>query len=255
MTRTFLIYLLLSVSFLIVLWINFFPSFHLEPWWEFSGAVMNKILERLSLAYISAFIFYLIVIKMKEVSERKQMMPFIADHSYVMMNNIRYFAASLRTRGDGFYNNDFATSIHNRNNEVFPNHDEINRYCNLINPNELNQDDDRLPAGFVRVPTFFGLMIKYSLKVDYFLGILLQKSTYMDAELVRILTDIKTSGYHETLCSYGYEGVMNATHRHDHLVVYIDSFNHYFDLIRKLEDYAENKLKKYVERDSLKVPE
>ncbi len=105
--------------------------------------------------------------------------------------------------------------------------------------------------GFRAIPCFFGIMIKYTHEIDYFISILLDKTAFMEPELVKILTEIKTHGYHQWMLSYDKSLIFTARHRHDNLIVFEESFLGYFSLFRDLETYAEKKLKKFVARKAL----
>lgn len=145
----------------------------------------------------------------------------------------------------------YNTSIFNRNLNIYPNKEELDIICKNINPNEKVNEEVGL-EGFKTIPHFFGIMIKYAHDIDYFLNILLEKSSVMEIELLRILTDIKTSGYHKDMSSFDKSSIFTATHRHNNLKIYNNSFHRYFELFRQLEDYSNKNLKKYVERKALK---
>lgn len=96
-------------------------------------------------------------------------------------------------------------------------------------------------------------MIKYVHSIDYFIKIVLEKSAFLDVELLRILIDIQTHGFHQEMMSYDKSMLLTAKHRHDNLMIYKDSLRTYFELFIKLEKYSKDHLKQYVERESLKV--
>jgi hypothetical protein len=151
----------------------------------------------------------------------------------------------------GFGYTKFQTSIYDRDLALFPSDEELKEMCAKLNPNDMIKDTKTL-KGFTVVPHFYGKMIHFSLRIDYFLDILLVKSDYMDINLYRILTDIKTSAYHQQMSSYSSEAIFNALHRHDHLNVFFQSFRYYFNLFIILEEYSKKHLKKHVSRKSLR---
>lgn len=232
-----------------ILWINF-SNIRIPFFLPINYDRVNFLIEAISLAYITSFLFYYIVVRIKEKDERKVIYPFIADYTYVMMNNCILFSSTLRASANMEYMS-YDTSIFNRNLNIYPNKEELALICETINPNEIVNEDVGL-EGFKTIPHFFGIMIKYAHDIDYFLNILLEKSSVMDVQLLRILTDIKTSGYHKDMSSFDKSSIFSATHRHNNLKIYKKSFLRYFELFRKLEDYSNKNLKKYVERDALK---
>ncbi len=211
----------------------------------------NRLIEVLSLAYVTSFIFYLIVVRLKENETQQVILPFIADHTYVLMNNLLFFLFSMRDAA-GLKYEKFDTSIYNRDFKLFLSDDELKKACEDINPNELT-DENLGTNRFTVIPHFYGKMIHYALRMDYFLDMLLSRSFFMDPELIKILTDIKASGYHYRMTSYSRDSVLTATHRHNHLRVFNQSFRHYFNIFKQLEEYSDKHLKKHVERKSLKT--
>lgn len=241
---------ILIISILLILWIDFIDNVRIPMLISIDYHKVNSLLENISLAYVTSFIFYYIVVKLKENNDRKNIYPFIADYTYVLMNNCMIFSSIMR---DYAYikKESFEPRIDNRNINIYPNPEEIKEICLKINPNELKNQDIGL-AGRRAIPHFFGIMINSSVEIDYFLKIIMEKSAYMDTDLLRLLTDIRTSGYHKDMISYGKTAIFSAKHAEANLVVYEKPLEHYFDLFRKLEIYSEKNLKQYVERKVLK---
>ena len=91
--------------------------------------------------------------------------------------------------------------------------------CSIINPNE-NKNADINIKGLLTIPHFYGIMINYAYKIDYFLKIILEKSRFLDTELLRILTEIQTHGYHQQMLSYDKKSIMTANHRDNNLNIF-----------------------------------
>lgn len=250
MKHNLLIIIGLFLSIFFIIWLNFFEKYLIPVSLQFDYEKVNTLIETISIAYLTSYIFYSVVVIFKEKQDKKVIFPFIADYTYIAMNNCIHFCSSMRNWA-GLKNIESKTGIYNRNNKIYPTEDELNIICSIINPNEKKNKEIEL-EGFRTIPHFFGVMIKYAIDIDYYLKIVLEKSNFMDTELVRILTDIKTHGYHQWLVSYDKTLVYTAKHRHDNLKVFEKSLLSYFNLFRRLELYAENNLKKYVERESLK---
>jgi hypothetical protein len=242
---------LFLLSFVIVIWLNFFKNLYIPTSLSIDVDNVNRLIETIAIAYMTSYIFYLVIYVFKSQQDKKIILPFVADYIYVAMNNCRTFCSSMRNEAGLEYILS-ENSIHDRNMDIYPNKKDIAIICSVINPNQEKENKLDLP-GFVSIPTFFGVMINYVHRIDYFLRIILDKSMFLDTELIRILTDIQTHGFHQNMMSYDKGIILTAKHRHNNLKVYEDSLRSYTDLFVKLETYAGNNLKKYVQRDSLKI--
>lgn len=240
---------LLILSIIVVIWIYFFEDYWIPVIINVNADSLNKLIEFLSLAYIASYMFYFIVVYLKEKQERNIILPFIADYSYVLMNNAVVFSTTFKG-WDGTLVPNYSSTIYNRDIKSYPTEDEIKELCTKINPNQEKNENTELP-GLKIIPHFFGVMIKYSLDINYFLDIILTKSNFLDVTLLRILTDIKTCGYHKNMTSFNREVILIAKHRENNLRGFERSFNHYFNLLRELEIYADKNLKQFVKRESL----
>lgn len=238
------------LSIILIIWINFIENFYFETFIKIDYIKLNRLIETIAVSYLTSFIFYFFIVIIKEKRDKKILLPFIADYVYIAMNNCMYFCFSMRNSA-GLESVAMETSIHDRNLNIYPNLEDLRAICSKINPNEDKNEDIGI-NGLQTIPHFFGAMIHYTYRIDYFLKIVLDKSNFIDIELLRILTDIQTHGYHQHMLSYDKKLVMTAKHRHDNLNIFEKSLLSYFDLFRKLEDYSERNLKNYVERKSLK---
>lgn len=242
------VFLFLSISAIIILY--FFEDQKVETLFGLNGLNINRLVENLSLGYITSYIFYYIVVVIKEREDKKVILPLIADYTYVMLNNITMFSNSFREWGD-LEKVAYETSIHNRNINIYPSKNEINKACANINPDELKRAVEQI-GRFTVIPNFFGLMLKYSHDVDYCLEILLAKSNILDLKLLKLLTSLKISRYHNEMLSYKKEYILTAKLNHNTLHSFERSFDEYYQIVREIEVYAEKNLKKYVERKALK---
>lgn len=240
---------LFVLSLTIIIWINFFENYYINSIILFDAGKMNRLIETMASAYLTSFIFYLVIVVLKSNEDKKVIFPFIADYIYVTMNNCVLFCSSMRSVA-GLKYIQFETGSYNRNLNIYPSENELKIICTKINPN-LKINENVGIEGFSTIPHFFGIMINFIHNIDYFLKIVLEKSRFMDIKLLRILTKIQTHGYHQEMLSYEKKMIMTATHRHNNLNIFEKSFQSYFDLYLKLEKYSDKYLKKYVERDSL----
>lgn len=241
---------LFVLSLILIIWINFFENYFIETTIQIDTEKVNRLIETISIAYMTSFIFYIVVVVLKSKRDEKIILPFVADYVYVALNNCMFFCYSMRSAA-GLEYIQTETSIYNRNLNIYPGENDLNTICSTINPNQTINEDIGL-EGFTAIPHFFGVMINYTHRIDYFLKIILEKARFMDTELLRLLTNIQTHGFHQHMISYDKSLVLSAKHRHDDLIVFKDSLKSYFDLYLRLEKYTDKELKKYVERKSLK---
>ena len=241
---------LFIISLIIIIWINFFKSLYITTTVLIDIVNLNRLIETVAIAYLTSYIFYLTIYVLKSKQDKKIILPFVADYVYVALNNCNTFCYSLRSQAYLEYIEP-NTSIHKRDLSIYPNSAELKIICSMINPNKAIYSENEL-IDFTTIPQYFGVMIKHIHKIDYFIKIVLDKSIYIDTELLRLLTDIQTHGFHQDMMSYEKNMIMSASHRNDNLVIYEKSLESYFEIYIKLEKYSEVHLKKYVERESLK---
>lgn len=249
-----IIYGLLFLSIIVIAYINFFENYWISCFKQLDSDKLNRLIEIIAIAYVTSFIFYYVVVVLKENQDKKIILPFVADYTYIAMNNCMMFCSIMR-KWAGLEFIQIKNGIHNRSINLYPNSDDLKIICSSINPDE--EINEKIGSdGSRRIPHFFGNMIMYSHYIDYYIKIILEKSRFLDTEFIRILTDIQTSGYHQLMVSYDIKSIYNAKeYHHKSLEVYKESFQNYFDIFLKLESYAEKELKKYVERESLKRKE
>jgi hypothetical protein len=241
--------ILLFISLTIVIWL-YFVNYKMQALFGLDATNINKLLENLSLAYIGSYIFYVVVVTRKEKEEEKVILPLIADNTYFMLNNIIMFTTFFREKG-GLPKLKWETGIHSRDMSIYPSKNDINKACSAIKPNDPSEDQIGIP-GLV-TPHFFGLMIKFSLSVDYCLNIVLAKSSHLDVKFLKLLTDLKTSLYHREMTEYTKDHILTAKLRNNTLNSFERGFDEYYRIVREIEIYADKKLKKHVENHALKA--
>ena len=243
-----LLLFLLFISITTVIWL-YFVDYKIWVCCGLDANNINKLFENFALTYIGSYIFYLIVVTLKEKEEKKIILPFIADNTYFMLNNIVMFTTFFREKG-GLPKIKWEMGINNRDLSTYPSKDDINKACSAIKPND-ESEEKAVISGFV-TPHFFGLMIKFSLSVDYHLDIILAKSFHLDVKFLRLLTDLKTSRYHREMTEYTKDHILTARLRHNTLNSFERSFDEYYKIVREIEVFADKELKQYVEDYALK---
>lgn len=249
--KTGLLFGLLIISLATTVIINF-TTFRFELQFDLDPESINRTLDGLSLAYISSYIFYFIVVDLKAREDRKVLYPFIADNIYLMMNNASAIGEHMRDKAKINYDGHDHSIYKRVNSELYPTRDDIKKIGKEVNPNAHTNPDLGM-RGFKTIPHLFGLMLKFSYQVDYHLDLILDKATFIDIELLKIISNIKTSRFHIAMMEYDKDQILTAKHRHDNLEAHVRGLNEYFKLFRQLEEYSEKNLQKYVQRVALKV--
>ena len=130
-------YLLTTILLLSLISIGllYFGNYRFLNFLNLNSTNLNKLIENLSFAYIASYVFYFIVVYLKEKDEKKVIYPFIADYTYVLMNNAILFASTFRDFG-GLERIKLITSIHGRDLNIYPTTEELKILCKDLNPME-----------------------------------------------------------------------------------------------------------------------
>jgi uncharacterized protein involved in cysteine biosynthesis len=79
--RNIIIYTLLVLSIIAIGLIYIFQEYRLPLWINTDVNNVNSFIQVLSVAYLSSFFFYFLVVRLKEIESEKVMYPFIADYT------------------------------------------------------------------------------------------------------------------------------------------------------------------------------
>ena len=243
--------ILLVCSLILIFLLYFAETVRFDVWFGLNASNVNKLIENLSLGYVASYMFYYIVVVIKEKEDKRIILPLIADYTYVMLNNVVMFSVFFREWG-GLDKVNYITSIHNRNLSIYPTKDEINKACAAINPDEAKREAEKF-GRLVTIPHFFGLMLKFSLEIDFCLDVLLAKSNHIDLKLLKLVTSLKISRYHNEMMLYKNEPILAAKLNQTSLRTFERSFDEYYKIAIEIEKFAEKELKSYVEREALKM--
>src|SRR5690242_17089809 len=109
----------LFLSIIIILWLYFLEKYRIQVFFDLNADSVNKLAENLSLAYIASYIFYFVVVVLKEKEDKKIILPFVADYTYVLMNNAILFSVASKSEGNQVVGQ-YETGIHGRSNNIYP---------------------------------------------------------------------------------------------------------------------------------------
>lgn len=75
-----IINLLFIIAFIVVIWINFFEDLYITTTFFKNADKFNRLVENISMAYITSYIFYIVIYVFKSKQDERVILPFIADY-------------------------------------------------------------------------------------------------------------------------------------------------------------------------------
>ncbi|TDE46752.1 hypothetical protein E0I26_01325 [Flavobacterium rhamnosiphilum] len=208
----------LALISLINMLINDFYLFDIEEKFV-GGAKIGNIFYQLSLAYIGSFIFYFIVIYLKEKKDKHLIEPYISLKILAIITNGKILIKVLNIESSVLLKNEYPTK------------NEMKEMCSKIDPNNKIK-------GWYNT-TWIRLCKEYRKESEIEMKSVYEKITFLDSKLVRLLTDIQTSSYYNY---YKFENGNNDTTHHKDLNSDCENLYLYIELIKQLEIYAEKNL-------------
>ncbi len=184
------------------------------------------ILYELSIAYISAFIFYFLVVYLKEKQDKKNVYGYISQQVSKVIWQAKGLANSL-ARGADIHLGDSA----------FPNQEELAKICNSINPNAMAP----LVLGKIgNNATWLQFCEYYINRSNKASEKIMSKLQYIDSELVSKLVKIEECLYFDNILFCNNIWIKNPD-----MWVFQWDLQEYFSLVKELEKYFELHLKKH----------
>jgi hypothetical protein len=248
--RIKLLSLFAILSFLIVLWINFFNYYYLPNPLSIKSTQFNKLVETFLISYITSYVFYYIVVYLKEERDKKTILPYIANHTYFLINQIRLFVSALKLEA-GIP--DFRLNMNNEQYTLkdYPTESEWIEIAK-INPNTWSRPEgERLNNTYMRIPTFLGDINQKVSNVEYRINKIFSKMQYVEPSYIKILSDIQDNKFHQYILGKGDYTKEILKIPVDDLKLMIENMKDYFESIKKLEEYAFNNLNKFIDNKYL----
>lgn len=190
------------------------------------GYKLGQIIYNLCLSYVSAFIFYFLVVHIKEQEDKKNLYPYLSKKVYKVIKNALELISELAKASN--------TTIANK----YPTTSELDSMCKNVN---LNTNAPLL-SGRRNYPIwiqYFNYLIKKSNNAT---DKIFKKMQFLDTELVNMLAEIEDSDFFFIV---DYMANKNEPIKDSDLTFLQSSISEYFELIIQLEKYADNKLANY----------
>ncbi len=225
-TKTILITFLL-VSFLIVIYSIFFN--HKIPC---SGVYSRiwEVLSDLSLAYISSYIFYYIVVELKEKRDKKNV--------YI---SVYYLTSLLIQRAYSVYHiiiEGASVDIEKYNKRTIT-RQEYRELCNKVNPNATNPSRGFGPVNNLRHGTYGEFIHSGAVEfVLYYSERIFVYMPFLDSEHIKLINKLKDSKF------YLMSNTLTFRTNNSDFSVYADNMYDFLEDVRALDDYNEKTNKK-----------
>ena len=191
------------------------------------GAKIGVIVEKLSLSYISAFIFYFLVVHIKTQKDKANIYTYVNKKVNMVIGSCIGLINELSK----------ASNINLK--EKYPNSEELTQIFLKINPNEnaplLLSATSSIYANWIQ---YFEYSKKRSNDATEKIFL---KMPFLDTKLVNLLAKIDDCSHFMVI-----RNVVNTMPiRNTDLTSFQNTFADYIELIKELEKYAEKKMKNY----------
>ena len=210
----------ISSIILIEFWLINIPEF-------FSGgAKIGQIILRLCFAYVSAFIFYFLVVHLKSQKDKENLYNYISNKTLMVIGHAKSLIISSAKAANVSLKVDY------------PDKTELNAICKAINPNS-------------KAPLLLDKLGNYANWIQYFdhykrqsndaIDKILSKMQYLDSELVYKLANIEDCIHFQVISIVK----VKVTIKNKDLTGFELSLANYFELIKDLDKYYNKKLKDF----------
>ena len=201
-------------------WLNKIPEF-----FNF-GSEAGVIVNRLSYSFVSAFIFYFLVVHLKREREKETLYTYVAEKSRLILNHAKNLKEALYAKSGKDLD------------DVFPSADELDKILEKINPRE------KAPLILGRIDNhadWLGYLDYFKKKTTIPINSIFSKINFLDATLVHHLISIEDSLYFKELDFF-----ISINAANDNFKGFGRMMSDYFGLIESFQEYFDKELVKYL---------
>lgn len=189
------------------------------------GEKIGQIVYKLCFSYISAFIFYFLVVHLKNQKDKENL------YSYISINTLKVIGQAKAVI------NESARSSNITLKGSYPDSLELKSICNAINPNSNS------PLVLGRIGNYANWMqyfYYYKRRSNEATNKVLSKVQFLDSVLVHKLAKIEDCTHFDEITMF-----VNIPIQNTDLSAFESGLSEYFDLIIDLERYYDKKLVEY----------
>ena len=191
------------------------------------GSKIGVIVEKLSLSYISAFIFYFLIVHIKTQKDKANIYTYVNTKVIIILGSCTGLL------------NELSKASNSNLKEKYPNSEELTQMFLKINPNEnaplLLSATSNNYANWIQYFEYFNKRSNDATEKIFL------KMPFLDTKLVSLLAKIDDCSHFMVI-----RNVVNTMPiRNTDLTFVQNTFKDYVELIKELEKYSEKKLKNY----------
>ena len=218
---SFLFLLSLSTVLAIDFWLGDIPELFK------GGHTIGTIVEKICLSYISAFIFYFLVVHIKQQRDKKNI------YNYVAIKSLSIIAYG-QTIG-----RDLAKTANVEMKEYYPSKNELLEICSKINP---YSEAPTLMSWTGQKYNWFQFFENYRLQTMSTIEDIYSKMPFLDTKLVKHLSAIEGSDYFSFV-----KAVSNAPFqfKNENLLNFADTIFKYIETVKEFDNFYKRNIEKY----------
>jgi len=191
------------------------------------GHVLGTIIEKLCLSYISAFIFYFLVVHIKQQKDKKNIYNYVAIKSNLIIAYGQTIGRDLAKAADVTMKN------------YYPNKNELLEICSKVNP----YSETPLLINFTgQKANWFEHFENYRIRSMDAIQEIYAKMPFLDTQLVQHLSKIENSQFFSLSKAISPYPIQ---FKNDTLLNFFSTIFDYINVVKNFEDYYNAKIKQY----------
>ncbi len=191
------------------------------------GYELGQFFYKLGMSYISAFIFYFLVIHIKQQKDKENLYSYVSKKVYMIIGSATGLISELAKCSKTQLSSKYPSSL------------ELSLISERINPNTKAPLLDHL-GNYSNWIQYFDYSKQESNEAT---EKIFKKIAFLDAELVNLIANIEDCSHFIVIKS-----IVGSKNIENQNIKFIESsLSDYFELIKKLELYADKELSQYIE--------
>jgi len=190
-----------------------------------SEAKLNAVISGLCLSYISAFIFYFLVVHLKQQRDKDNIYQYIARRTYIIVSDTKSLISSFKKESRIGLKSEYPTE------------EELEEVCKKINP---NSNAPLLIGGLDHYASWIQYLNYHKDRAENAIKKIYVGMQYLDSNYIKLLMGIEDCVHFKVI-----DVASKMPMRNVDLTAFARQLYKYFELVRKLELYANKNFKAY----------